>query len=407
MSGSPEIEEALTIAERVAARLAATAAARDRKGGIAHKEREIIRESGLLLASIPREHGGWGLGWRELLALHRIVLAADSALGHLLGFHAFALASATFVGTREQATKIYRETVANRWFWGNAHNSPTVVPTDPGQLAPPKVTIAARNDHYVLSGTNPYCSGSGGADMLIFSAVHKGAMRLRSGLVTGIVPARRDGVVHHDDWDAFGQRQTESGSVSFETVRIEPDELFLEPGPFHDAFSTQRTGLVHLFLANTYLGTAEGALQSAIAITRERSMPFAGSGVAQIADDPFVLRRFGLLTVELAAARALVNQAATTFQNAWDAGHDLDTALRGRTDIEIYTAKVAAAQSGLKVAGEIFELTGARSTRSELALDRFWRNLRVHTLHDPIDLRLRDIGRWALTGKAPPIAPPA
>lgn len=35
------------------------------------------------------------------------------------------------------------------------------------------------------------------------------------------------------------------------------------------------------------------------------------------------------------------------------------------------------------------------------ALARFWRNARVHTLHDPIDYKLRDLGRHALTGEFP------
>ncbi len=32
-------------------------------------------------------------------------------------------------------------------------------------------------------------------------------------------------------------------------------------------------------------------------------------------------------------------------------------------------------------------------------LDRFWRNARVHTLHDPVDYKLRALGRHALTGE--------
>ena len=41
-------------------------------------------------------------------------------------------------------------------------------------------------------------------------------------------------------------------------------------------------------------------------------------------------------------------------------------------------------------------------TRSMIdGLDRFWRNVRTHTLHDPIDYKLRDLGRHALTGAFP------
>ncbi|MGE8509745.1 MAG: acyl-CoA dehydrogenase, partial [Paraburkholderia terricola] len=39
-----------------------------------------------------------------------------------------------------------------------------------------------------------------------------------------------------------------------------------------------------------------------------------------------------------------------------------------------------------------------------LALDRFWRNARVHTLHDPLDYRVRDVGRYALSGTLPEVS---
>jgi len=48
------------------------------------------------------------------------------------------------------------------------------------------------------------------------------------------------------------------------------------------------------------------------------------------------------------------------------------------------------------VSNQLFELTGARATSNKLGLDRFWRNVRVHTLHDPIDYKYRDLGRYAL-----------
>ncbi|WP_244137250.1 amidohydrolase family protein [Burkholderia pyrrocinia] len=50
----------------------------------------------------------------------------------------------------------------------------------------------------------------------------------------------------------------------------------------------------------------------------------------------------------------------------------------------------------------LFDACGARATAASLGLDRFWRNARTHTLHDPLDYRLRDVGRFALTGELPP-----
>ena len=53
-----------------------------------------------------------------------------------------------------------------------------------------------------------------------------------------------------------------------------------------------------------------------------------------------------------------------------------------------------AAQSGTK-------MCGARSTHAGLGLDRHWRNLRTHTLHDPIQYKVQELGEWRLTGRYP------
>jgi hypothetical protein len=31
----------------------------------------------------------------------------------------------------------------------------------------------------------------------------------------------------------------------------------------------------------------------------------------------------------------------------------------------------------------------------------FWRNVRTHTLHDPVDYKIRELGEWALNQKIP------
>jgi alkylation response protein AidB-like acyl-CoA dehydrogenase len=44
---------------------------------------------------------------------------------------------------------------------------------------------------------------------------------------------------------------------------------------------------------------------------------------------------------------------------------------------------------------------GARSTAAKYAFDRYWRDLRTFTLHDPVDYKLRDIGNWVLNQELP------
>ncbi len=55
---------------------------------------------------------------------------------------------------------------------------------------------------------------------------------------------------------------------------------------------------------------------------------------------------------------------------------------------------------GLEVTPRIYEVTGARSTANAYGLDRFWRDIRIHTLHDNQNYKLRSIGDYVLNGAA-------
>jgi alkylation response protein AidB-like acyl-CoA dehydrogenase len=47
---------------------------------------------------------------------------------------------------------------------------------------------------------------------------------------------------------------------------------------------------------------------------------------------------------------------------------------------------------------------GARATASHYRFDRFWRNVRTHTLHDPVFYKAREIGDFALNGHIPGVS---
>jgi alkylation response protein AidB-like acyl-CoA dehydrogenase len=82
-------------------------------------------------------------------------------------------------------------------------------------------------------------------------------------------------------------------------------------------------------------------------------------------------------------------------------GMDLTEQQRGETAIAIATAKVAAHKVGLDVTSRIFEVMGARSTSAKYGFDRYWRNLRTFTLHDPVEYKIKAIGDWALNHQIP------
>lgn len=49
-------------------------------------------------------------------------------------------------------------------------------------------------------------------------------------------------------------------------------------------------------------------------------------------------------------------------------------------------------------------MMGARATSAKYNFDRYWRNVRTHTLHDPVDYKIRDLGNYTLNNIYPEIS---
>ena len=383
LSSPAEIERAT---EALAQALAANAVERDRAGGHAAAERELIRASGLLDLTTPRAYGGWGQSWEAFYASLRRLAQADSSLAHLYAFHHLQVATILLYGRPEQHEFFLRHTVEQRLFWGNALN-----PNDKRALA------IEDGEGWRISGPKSYCSGSVGSDSLTFSAWHEPTQSL----LIGALPSDRAGISIRGDWDAFGQKQTDSGSVIFDHVRLQAHEVLVRPGQVATPRATLRSQMAQLILTNLYVGIARGALEEGLRYTRDSSRPFFASGVSRAVDDPYVQQRYGQLAVLVRPAEVLADIAAQRIDQALALGDAVTAADRGRVALAVAGAKAVAHRAAVEVSSQIFELTGAGSTSSRFGLDRFWRNARVHTLHDPIDYKLRDLGRHALTGAFP------
>lgn len=369
--------------------LAATAIARDKAGGTALHERQVLRDSGLLALSVPVEYGGLGGTWADVFDVVRQLANVDPSLAHLFGFHHLQLATARLFGPERQWSAWLRESVTQRWFWGNALNA-----RDIGARA----TRVDRDDFhgYVFDGIKRFCSGARDSDRLVVSALAPDDR-----VVIAVVPTARDGIAVHDDWDNIGQRQTDSGTVTLTALHVRDDELLDDPGPLATPRASLRPMLSQLILTHLYLGIGQGALAQARAYVQEQGRPWPGANVAGAGQDPYVLARFGDFWVGLDAADAVAARAVARFDQAWSLGDSLDATTRSDVALAVVSAKITSARASLDVAHRLFEVTGARATRAALGLDRFWRNVRVHTLHDPIDYKLRELGEWALNGKRP------
>ncbi|MDT8872810.1 acyl-CoA dehydrogenase family protein [Komagataeibacter rhaeticus] len=64
-------------------------------------------------------------------------------------------------------------------------------------------------------------------------------------------------------------------------------------------------------------------------------------------------------------------------------------------------ARSVATRAGLRAASDAPAAAGARGTDAANAFDRYWRDARTISLHDPVDWKNAEIGRHLLTGWVP------
>jgi alkylation response protein AidB-like acyl-CoA dehydrogenase len=362
------------------------AVARDKAGGKPLDQLRLLKESGLLTILIPREYGGAGEPWSTALKIGREFAKVDGSLGHLFGYHFSSVHAAFLRGTPEQAADSYRRSAAGNWFWGNTANSFSK-----------SLFGRQEGEWHVLDGYRPFTSGSHIADYLQVAWEDQLTNERRF----AAIPVTREGIRIEDDWDGIGQRQTGSGRVTYSNVRIHRDEVFdfkpNETKPYQTLTPFQQQSV----LLNVFVGSAQGALIAARDYTNEKSRPWIHSGVDKHTDDPWVKRVYGDLYVKTQAATLLADQAAQALDDVWARGHDLTEAERGEAAVKIAAANVFAGNAALEVTSQIFEVMGARSATNENGFDRFWRNVRIHTLHNPAEYKTRNVGTWFLTGDYP------
>ncbi|MFJ5445147.1 acyl-CoA dehydrogenase family protein [Methylobacillus methanolivorans] len=375
-----------TVAQALASEFAKTAVTRDQLGGTPKVERDQIRASGLLGLIIPADLGGLGASWVDTLDIVRSFARVDSSIAQVFAFQHLMLATVRLFGTEAQWQPWFRQTAENNWFWGNALN-----PLDTRTAS----NIEARQREF--HGKKSFCSGATDSDMLIASAIDASTQKL----LIAAIPTSRSGIILHQDWDNIGQRQTDSGSADFEHVRVEEAELLTQPGPLSTPFACLRPLIAQLIFSNIYLGIAEGALAEARQYTLQQSRVWSGSLADDIRSEPYTLLHYGEFWVQLEGAKLLTERAAELLDDAWNKGEVLTAEERGKVAVAVTAAKVATTKAGLDITQRMFEVTGARATTAALRLDRFWRNLRVYTLHDPVDFKLRELGDWALNQQYP------
>ncbi|KUI25373.1 acyl-CoA dehydrogenase family protein [Mycobacterium sp. GA-2829] len=389
--------ETIAVARSVAAEIAAGAVDRELQGVWPEAELRRVAESGLLGIIVPERFGGPDLPRSTAVEVLRILSEADSAVGQLLLAHFVLNAAIAGLGDTEPAPTIYRDVLAG------AHLGNATVERGTRRSVDRSTTVARRPEGgWVLNGTKYYATGTLGAGWIAVAARIEGT-EPSHGATIFVRPTDPGVTLNLDRWSSFGQRGTASGEVVFDRVSVE-EPYVIDEGPDPDP-ATAPPSVLGAFdqalHAAVDIGIARAALTDGARFVTTKSRPWFEAEVESAADEPHVVRRFGELTARLYALEALLAVGSARIDEALTEPEPTREAAASAS-LQVAAAKALAQEFAVEIASGVFELAGASATDRAYALDRHWRNVRVHSLHDPARWKYVHLGNHTLRGTLPP-----
>ena len=377
--------EALEIAEHLAEQFKTHAVQRDAERILPFDEIEAYSQSGLWAITVPAEFGGADVSSYTVAQIIALMSGVDGSIGQIPQNHFYALEVLRNTGTHEQKKKLYTEVLQGARF-GNA------LAEFKTKNSAQKQTAIKQTEHgFEVNGEKFYCTGSLFAQRIPTLVKDENAREFLA-----FIPRNSQGLELVDDWSGFGQRTTGSGTAKFNQVAVLAEDII----PFDSAFTepTLVGPFAQIMHAAIETGIARAAFEETLIRVRQ-ARPWIDSGVETAVEDPLTCYELGRIIVEVRASEVLLKQAARSI----DAARPHPTAENiAKASLDVAKVRAHSTETALKASSKLIELAGSRGSQREDGLDRFWRNARVHTLHDASRWKYYFIANHVLNGILPP-----
>ncbi|MFM9978235.1 MAG: acyl-CoA dehydrogenase family protein [Sphingomonadaceae bacterium] len=241
-----------------------------------------------------------------------------------------------------------------------------------------KTTARLDGDHYVVTGTKQFISGAGANDLYV-TMVRTGEDGPK-GITCLAIEKDMPGVSFGVNEKKLGWHSQPTAQVILDAVRVPVENRIGGEG---EGFRIAMMGLDggRLNIGACSLGGAQRCLDEAIGYTRDRRQ--FGSAIGDFQNTQFMLAD---MATDLEAARALLYVAAAKVTaNAPDKTKFAAMAKRLSTD------------TGSKIANDALQLFGGYGYLQDYPVERFWRDLRVHSILEGTNQIMRMIVGRELT----------
>lgn len=377
--------EALEVAQTLAEQFKENAIQRDIERILPFDEIQAYSQSGLWAITVPKQYGGAEVSSYTLAKIIALMSGVDGSIGQIPQNHFYALDILRNTGTEQQKQKLYAEVLRGARF-GNA------LAEFKTKTASQKHTALRKTNHgFVINGEKFYCTGSLFAQRIPTLVTDEHERQFLA-----FVPSNNVGLTFIDDWSGFGQRTTGSGTVKFDNVHILAEDVIA----FDEAYTKPTTSgpFAQLIHAAIETGIARAAFEETLIHVRQ-ARPWIDSGVEHATQDPLTLFELGRVVTDVRASEVLLKRAAKSVDLAKAESTEHHVA---QASLDVAKVRAHSTETALKASSKLIELAGSRGSQRQTGLDRFWRNARVHTLHDASRWKYYFIANFALNGVVPP-----
>jgi len=322
--------------------------------------RDTIRaaaELGFGAIYVSEESGGIGLGRLEAALIMEAMAYGDPSTSAFISIHNMAAWMIDRYGSATVKAKYLPDMVT-------CERLGSYCLTEPGSgsdASALKTRAVLDGDHYVVSGSKAFISG-GGENEIYVTMVRTGEDGPR-GITALVIEKDMPGVTFGALEKKLGWHSQPTAQVNFDEVRVPVENRVGAEG---EGFRIAMTGLDggRLNIGACSLGGAQRCLDESIAYTKERKQ--FGNAIADYQNTQFTLAD---METELQAARMLLYAAAVKVtENAPDRTRFAAMAKRLATD------------TGSAVVDRALQLHGGYGYLQDYPIERFWRDLRVHSI---------------------------
>jgi len=322
--------------------------------------RDTIREAAALgfgSIYVSEESGGSGLGRLEAALIMEAMAYGDPSTSAFISIHNMASWMIDRFGSAGVKAKYLPSMVTMERMGSYCLTEPSSG-SDASAL---RTTARLDGDHYVVAGSKAFISGGGENDIYV-TMVRTGEEGPK-GITALVIEKDMAGVSFGAQEKKLGWHSQPTCQVNFDEVRVPAENRVGGEGEgFRIAMMGLDGGRINIGACS--LGGAQRCLDESIAYTKDRKQ--FGNAIADFQATQFTLAD---METELQAARMLLYAAAVKVTiNAPDKSKFAAMAKRLATD------------TGSSVVDRALQLHGGYGYLQDYPIERFWRDLRVHSI---------------------------